>query len=99
MILPRACCLKYRHGDMEFSTCSTVKGTFLLFFSLGRRGELIKLWPSFDLRSGMDKFQSTNLLSLDGQNRQSPIASVQRTQSTLASHTAVPRGTNAISKS
>ena len=32
---------------------------------------------------------------LDGQNRQSPIASVQRARSTLASHTAVPRGTNA----
>ena len=31
--------------------------------------------------------------TLDGQNRQSPIASVQRTQSTLASHSAVPRGT------
>ena len=31
---------------------------------------------------------------LDGQNRQSPIASVQRTRSTLASHSAVPRGTN-----
>ena len=30
----------------------------------------------------------------DGQNRQSPIASVQRTRSTLASHSAVPRGTN-----
>ena len=27
-------------------------------------------------------------------NRQSPIASVQRTRSTLASHSAVPRGTN-----
>ena len=32
---------------------------------------------------------------IDGQNRQSPIASVQRTRSTLASHSAVPRGTNA----
>ena len=32
--------------------------------------------------------------SLDGQNRQSPIASVQRTRSTLASHSAVPRGRN-----
>ena len=32
--------------------------------------------------------------ALDGQNRQSPIASVQRTRSTLASHSAVPRGTN-----
>ena len=33
-------------------------------------------------------------VSLDGKNRQSPIASVQRTLSTLASHSAVPRGTN-----
>ena len=32
--------------------------------------------------------------SRDGQNRQSPIASVQQTQSTLASHSAVPCGTN-----
>ena len=32
--------------------------------------------------------------SLDGQNRQSPIASVQRTQPTLAGHSAIPRGTN-----
>ena len=31
---------------------------------------------------------------LDGHNRQSPIASVQLTQSTLASHSAIPRGTN-----
>ena len=31
---------------------------------------------------------------LDGQNRQSPIASVQRTQSTLAGLSAVPRGMN-----
>ena len=31
---------------------------------------------------------------LDGPNRQSPIASVQRTRSTLASHSAVPHGTN-----
>ena len=37
---------------------------------------------------------SRPLSILDGQNRQSPIASVQRTQSTLASHSAVPRGTN-----
>ena len=33
-------------------------------------------------------------LGLDGQNRQSPIASIQRTQSTLASHSAVPSGMN-----
>ena len=32
--------------------------------------------------------------NLDGQNRQLPIASVQQTWSTLASHSAVPRGTN-----
>ena len=38
-------------------------------------------------------FFSLLVLFLDGQNRQSPIASVQRTQSTLASHSAVPRGT------
>ena len=38
--------------------------------------------------------QTTWTKILDGQNRQSPIAFVQRTQSTLASHSAVPRGTN-----
>ena len=32
--------------------------------------------------------------SLDGPNRQSPIASVQRTRLTLAGHSAGPRGTN-----
>ena len=31
---------------------------------------------------------------LDGQDRQSPIASVQRTRPTLASHSAIPCGTN-----
>ena len=35
-----------------------------------------------------------HVMDLDGQNRQSPIASVQRTQSTLANHSAVPCGTN-----
>ena len=40
------------------------------------------------------KHEDSLLVSLDGQNRQSPIASVQRTQSTLASHSAIPRGTN-----
>ena len=35
-------------------------------------------------------------LSLDGPNRQSPIASVQRTRSTLAVHSADPHGTNTI---
>ena len=38
--------------------------------------------------------RNRTLMSLDGQNCQSPIASVQRTRSTLASHSAVPRGTN-----
>ena len=36
----------------------------------------------------------TALKTLDGQNRQSPIASVQRTRSTLAGHSAVPRRAN-----
>ena len=31
---------------------------------------------------------------LDGQNRQSPIASDQRTRSTLTGHSAIPCGTN-----
>ena len=31
--------------------------------------------------------------NLDGQNRQSPIASVQQTQATLANHPAIPCGT------
>ena len=33
-------------------------------------------------------------LALDGQNRLSQTASVQQTQSTLAGHSAIPRGTN-----
>ena len=39
---------------------------------------------------------NVSLLSgiLDGQHRQSPIASVQRTRPTLASHSAVPREKN-----
>ena len=44
--------------------------------------------------SNLFGFHPKRLLSLDGQDRQSPIASVQRTRSTLASHSAVPRGTN-----
>ena len=44
----------------------------------------------FGYLSGADNTGSI----LDGQNRQSPIASVQRTQSTLAGHSAGPRGTN-----
>ena len=34
------------------------------------------------------------IILIDGQNRQSPIASVQRMRSTLAGHSAVPSGTN-----
>ena len=33
-------------------------------------------------------------VALDGPNRKSPIASVQRACSTLAGHSAVPSGTN-----
>ena len=36
--------------------------------------------------------------SLDGPNHQSPIASVQRTLSTLAGHSAVPCGTNRVTR-
>ena len=39
-------------------------------------------------------FMGARIFLIDGQNRQSPIASVQRTRSTLASHSAVPCGTN-----
>ena len=39
-------------------------------------------------------FKDHGITSLDGQNRQSPIASVQQTRSTLARHSAVPCGTN-----
>ena len=37
---------------------------------------------------------SSLVLTRDGPNRKSPIASVQRTQSTLAGHSAGPRETN-----
>ena len=41
----------------------------------------------------MDK-QVWGVTTVHGPNRQSPIASVQRTLSTLAGHAAVPHGTN-----
>ena len=41
----------------------------------------------------MESFVLFSVSYLDEENCQSPIASVQRTQSTLASHSAVPRGT------
>ena len=43
---------------------------------------------------GTFEFIGTIALNLDGPNRQSPIASSQRTRSTLAGHSAVPRRTN-----
>ena len=39
---------------------------------------------------------SKHIALLDGQNLQSPIASVQRTRSTLARHSAIPRGTTSM---
>ena len=39
-------------------------------------------------------FPDSREVALDGPNRQSPIASVQRTRSTLADHSAIPHGTN-----
>ena len=67
--------------------CRTLKTEKLLSSSAARKSALISgprtyFGPIF------------SFLTLDGQNRQSPIASVQRTRSTLASHSAVPRGTN-----
>ena len=38
--------------------------------------------------------EASDVCTLDGQNRQSPMASFQRTRSTLASHSAIPYGTN-----
>ena len=56
-------------------------------------------WPIFltcwaDLLSQLHR-KHRERSNFDGQNRQMPIASVQRTQSTLASHSADPCGTNA----
>ena len=48
----------------------------------------------FFLGKGGGGQQALSAKNLDGQNRQSPIASVQGTQSTLADHSAVPRGMN-----
>ena len=62
----------------------------VLFYIFGRLS--IKTSMSRSLRS--IHILQTNVRTLDGQNRQSPIASVQRTQSTLASHSAILRGTN-----
>ena len=49
-------------------------------------------WPAKGGKK--EKRTRENRSDLDGPNRQSPIASVQRTQSTLAGHSAGPRGTN-----
>ena len=46
------------------------------------------------VRFSKPTFQKSRRATLDGPNRQSPIASVQRTRSTLAGHPAGPRGTN-----
>ena len=62
----------------SLSPCCSVPLSALLRFSKAAPSHYPKRWAD----------------SLDGQNRQSPIASVQRTQTTLASHSAVPCGTN-----
>ena len=59
----------------------------------------LQLTTSFHIFNSIPDFSAQNAFPdlnkvLDGQNRQSPIASVQRMQPTLASHAAVPRGTN-----
>ena len=51
----------------------------------------LRLWP---LKYTACIRDNVWLVGLDGQNHQSPIASVPRTQSTLASQSAAPRGTN-----
>ena len=56
------------------------------------RKESVTSYPAITSKS--DVCSDHFVHSLDGQNRQSPIASVQRTRSTLASHSAVPCGTN-----
>ena len=59
---------------------------------------LARLGPRCQRRLGSQLFASSWLrrhpLTLAGQNRQSPIASVQRKRSTLANHSAAPCGTN-----
>ena len=52
---------------------------------------------TYHLRRNYSKIDSPNITTLhnlDGQNSQSPIASVQRARPTLAGHSVVPRGTN-----
>ena len=49
----------------------------------GSRGENAPFW----------RVRPHSHVPLDGPNRQSPIASVQQTQSTIAGHSAGPRGT------
>ena len=50
-------------------------------------------FPSL-LRPRLRLGSSHSHYTLDGPNRQSPIASVQRTRSTLAGHSAIPSATN-----
>ena len=52
-------------------------------------------WEGFGRFFAIERlFRSQQMLTLDGQNPQSPIDSVQRTRATLADHSGVPRGTN-----
>ena len=72
---------------------------FTLFYSLKKRIDLRespggKRGKSVEKCGKVPKRLCPLVVALDGQNRQSPIASVQRTRSTLAGHSAVPRGTN-----
>ena len=69
----------------------SISGPFLPLSSSGRFSIWFSIFSHVRL-SG--RFPFCTSPTLDGQNRQSPIASVQRTRSSLASHSAVSRGTN-----
>ena len=65
-------------------------------FSQGKKHQNSQKWAKFMNFSFWPFLWLNNIKlmrNLAGQNRQSPIASVQQTLSTLASHSAIPRGT------
>ena len=83
-----------RKWQFEYNTLRTCKHVLRLYVAFS--------W-SYDVRNtGQRVSQSVvrcrkmilQCMILGGQNRQSPVASVQRKRSTLARHSALPRGTN-----
>ena len=92
----------FRVSDLEMGTRNSKPGSSKngqhLFLGL-RPSSFLCFWVSRleFTKNGfrkIDRISLKTLKTLDGQNRQSPIASVQRARSTLAGHSAIPHETN-----